>query len=105
MEKIEDFGVHCKRYYSLEVSYFKSSLEKNIVNMLWNKYWVNALSSASTTAQSNHLADLTRDLAAKVENAAIGVSIQVCWFYVLLYAYDNLSYLLFLTHLDRSDEL
>lgn len=76
MDKIEDFGVHCKRYYSLEVSYFKSSLEKNIINMLWNKYWVNALNSDSTIAQSNHLTDLTRDLADKVENAAINVSLD-----------------------------
>ncbi|EUB63749.1 COP9 signalosome complex subunit [Echinococcus granulosus] len=73
MDKIEDFGVHCKRYYSLEVSYFKSSLEKSIINMLWNKYWVNALNSDSTVAQLNHLTDLTRDLADKVENAAINV--------------------------------
>ena len=27
LEKIEDFGVHCRQYYSLAVSYFKSSLD------------------------------------------------------------------------------
>lgn len=26
LAKIEDFGVHCKRYYSLDVSFFKSQL-------------------------------------------------------------------------------
>ncbi|VDD80284.1 unnamed protein product [Mesocestoides corti] len=74
MDKIEDFGVHCKRYYSLEVSYFKSTLEKYIINLLWNKYWVNTLSSASILAQSNHLTDMTKDLAEKVENAASSVN-------------------------------
>lgn len=74
LEKIEDFGVHCKqsvtlthqlliysptcllslhlpppscRYYSLEVSYFKSSLDSHLLDLLWNKYWVNTLSSCS----------------------------------------------------------
>ncbi len=74
MDKIEDFGVHCKRYYSLEVSYFKSTLEKQILNLLWNKYWVNALSSSSILAQSNHLTDMTKDLAEKVESAVTTVS-------------------------------
>uniref|UniRef100_A0A0X3NR38 COP9 signalosome complex subunit 5 n=2 Tax=Schistocephalus solidus TaxID=70667 RepID=A0A0X3NR38_SCHSO len=66
MDKIEDFGVHCKQYYSLDVSYFKSSLESRIISLLWNKYWVNTLSSASILAQPNHLTDLTKDLGEKV---------------------------------------
>ena len=28
LNKIEDFGVHCKQYYSLDVSYFKSTMDK-----------------------------------------------------------------------------
>ena len=40
-------GVHCKAYYSLEVSYFKSDLDRHILNTLWNKYWVNTLSSSN----------------------------------------------------------
>ncbi|KAI7696125.1 hypothetical protein SSS_01755 [Sarcoptes scabiei] len=47
LNKIEDFGVHCKNYYSLDVSYFKSSLDNRILDSLWNKYWVNTLSSSS----------------------------------------------------------
>jgi COP9 signalosome complex subunit 5 len=71
LSKIEDFGVHCKqlslhcclkmrgnydkvayrdifvRYYPLEISYFKSSLDSQLLDLLWNKYWVNTLSSSS----------------------------------------------------------
>lgn len=47
LNKIEDFGVHCKQYYSLETSYFKSSLDRRLLDCLWNKYWVNTLSSSS----------------------------------------------------------
>lgn len=47
LSKIEDFGVHCKQYYSMEVSYFKSSLDDHLLKSLWDKYWVNTLSSSS----------------------------------------------------------
>lgn len=33
------------RYYPLEISYFKSSTDSALLNLLWNKYWVNTLSS------------------------------------------------------------
>ncbi len=53
LDKIEDFGVHCKQYYSLTVSYFKSSLDSYLLDLLWNKYWVNTLSSCSLLTVSN----------------------------------------------------
>jgi COP9 signalosome complex subunit 5 len=43
LNKIEDFGVHCKQYYPLEVSFFKSSLDKPLLEHLWNRYWVSTL--------------------------------------------------------------
>ncbi|KAL3313637.1 COP9 signalosome complex subunit 5 [Cichlidogyrus casuarinus] len=70
MDKIDDFGVHCKQYYALEVSHFKSTLDKHLLDMLWNKYWVNTLTSLSILSQPNHLAGLTKDLAGKVDSAA-----------------------------------
>ena len=42
-----DFNTGICRYYSLDVSYFKSSLDRKLLEMLWNKYWVNTLSSSS----------------------------------------------------------
>ena len=50
MNKIEDFGVHCKSYYSLDISYFKSDLDSHMLDLLWNKYWVNTLSSSPLLA-------------------------------------------------------
>ena len=47
LNKIEDFGVHAKQYYSLDVTYFKSALDRRLLDSLWNKYWVNTLSSSS----------------------------------------------------------
>eukprot|EP00955_Chlamydomonas_euryale_P066891 359680-Chlamydomonas_euryale.AAC.2 len=39
LSKIEDFGVHAKQYYSLDVSFFKSSLDAHMLDLLWNKVW------------------------------------------------------------------
>lgn len=46
LSKIEDFGVHANQYYPLEVEIFKSSLETQLLDLLWNKYWVNTLSQS-----------------------------------------------------------
>ena len=46
LNKIEDFGVHANQYYSLEVQIFKSSLDAELLSLLWNKYWVNTLSQS-----------------------------------------------------------
>jgi COP9 signalosome complex subunit 5 len=42
--KAADFGAHANRYYSLEVSHFKSSLDTQLLDQLWHKYWVQTLS-------------------------------------------------------------
>ena len=47
LNKIEDFGVHANQYYPLEVQIFKSSLDTELLGLLWNKYWVNTLSQSA----------------------------------------------------------
>lgn len=46
LSKIEDFGVHANQYYPLDVQIFKSSLDEELLGLLWNKYWVNTLSQS-----------------------------------------------------------
>lgn len=43
LDKIEDFGVHFQSYYALEVSYFKNSVDNQLLEVLWNKYWINTI--------------------------------------------------------------
>jgi len=69
IEKIEDFGVHCKRYYQLEVSYFKSTLDSHLLDLLWNKYWVSTLSSSPLLSSRDYFAGAVRDLTEKLEQA------------------------------------
>lgn len=53
LSKIEDFGVHANQYYQVEVEIFKSTLDNELLAMLWNKYWVNTLSQSSLISVSD----------------------------------------------------
>jgi len=67
ISKIEDFGVHCKQYYPIEISYFKSTLDSVLLDKLWNKYWVNTLSSSPMFANRDYIAGAINDLSEKLE--------------------------------------
>ncbi|KAF2087372.1 Mov34-domain-containing protein [Saccharata proteae CBS 121410] len=67
--KIEDFGAHSDRYYSLEVSHFKSSLDSKILESLWNKYWVGTLSSSPLLTNRDYVTNQITDLARKTNGA------------------------------------
>jgi len=69
MNKIEDFGVHANQYYSLDISYFKSSLDGHMLDQLWNKYWVNTLASSPLIATRQLATGQANDIAAKLEAA------------------------------------
>ncbi|KAE8735927.1 COP9 signalosome complex subunit 5 [Hibiscus syriacus] len=69
LNKIEDFGVHCKQYYPLGITYFKSSLDCHLLDLLWNKYWVNTLSSSPLLGNGDYVAGQISDLAEKLEQA------------------------------------
>ena len=61
LNKIEDFGVHCKQYYSLDVTYFKSAMDKSLLDSLWNHYWVNTLSSSSLLTNAEYTTGQVKD--------------------------------------------
>lgn len=70
LNKIEDFGVHCKQYYSLDVSYFKSSLDTKVIDALWNTYWVNTLASNPLVTNASYVNSQIYDLGAKLEQVS-----------------------------------
>ena len=65
--KIEDFGAHAAHYYSLEVSHYKSSLDTKILEALWNKYWVQTLSSSPLISNRDYGTNQISDLARKIQ--------------------------------------
>ncbi|CCM01188.1 uncharacterized protein FIBRA_03236 [Fibroporia radiculosa] len=69
LNKIEDFGVHANQYYPLEVQIFKSSLDAELLGLLWNKYWVNTLSQSALISNRAYAASQLADLAQKLVKA------------------------------------
>ncbi|KAI3413263.1 COP9 signalosome complex subunit 5 [Globodera pallida] len=68
LNKIEDFGVHCKQYYSLDVTYFKSSLDTKLFDVFWNTYWVNTLCANPLQNNADYVTSQLADLGAKLEH-------------------------------------
>ncbi|KAF8801678.1 Mov34-domain-containing protein [Phlegmacium glaucopus] len=69
LSKIEDFGVHANQYYQLEVEVFKSSLDNDLLAMLWNKYWVNTLSQSPLLSNRAYAVSQLSDLHQKLAKA------------------------------------
>jgi COP9 signalosome complex subunit 5 len=69
LNKIEDFGVHCKQYYQLDVTYFKSSMDRKLLDSLWNKYWVNTLGSSGSLSNAEYTTGQIDDLSEKLEQS------------------------------------
>lgn len=69
LEKIEDFGVHSNRYYQLNLTYFKSSLDASLLDLLWNKYWARALSSSPLLQGESFVVQQITDLGKKIAQA------------------------------------
>merc|ERR1712228_578766 len=67
LEKIEDFGVHCKQYYPLPIEIFKNSLDNTLLELLWNKYWIDTLSSSPLLHNRSFCNQMVHDCVQKME--------------------------------------
>jgi len=74
LAKIEDFGAHSSRYYSLEVSHFKSSLDTHLLELLWNKYWVQTLSQSPLFTNRDYSSKQILDLSSKIRQVGTSIS-------------------------------
>lgn len=74
LNKVEDFGAHASQYYSLDVSHFKSTLDTQLLSLLWNKYWVATLSQSPLFTSRDYGSKQMMDLSQKVRRAARNVA-------------------------------
>ncbi|ODM19539.1 COP9 signalosome complex subunit 5 [Aspergillus cristatus] len=70
LNKVEDFGAHAAQYYGLEVSHFKSTLDTELLSLLWNKYWVATLSQSPLFTTRDYGSKQMMDLSQKAKRAA-----------------------------------
>jgi len=68
-EKEADFGAHADKYYPLTVTHFKSSLDKIVLDQLWNKYWINTISSNPLRTARDSNTRQVEDLVGKMDMA------------------------------------
>lgn len=65
-DKMEEFGLHALKYYRLEHSFFKSNLDNQILQTLWNEYWIQTLSASPLIANKAFLSEQICDIAKKI---------------------------------------
>ncbi|KAI0883462.1 JAB1/Mov34/MPN/PAD-1 ubiquitin protease-domain-containing protein [Annulohypoxylon maeteangense] len=68
LAKAEDFGAHASKYYSLEVSHFKSTLDSSLLDLLWSKYWVQTLSQNPLLTNRDYGNKTLLDLGSKIRD-------------------------------------
>lgn len=69
LAKAADFGAHASKYYSLEVSHYKSTLDSSLLELLWNKYWVQTLSQSPLLTNRDYGNKQMLDLGSKIREA------------------------------------
>ncbi|KAJ8121727.1 hypothetical protein ONZ43_g1895 [Nemania bipapillata] len=69
LAKAEDFGAHASKYYSLEVSHFKSTLDTHLLELLWSKYWVQTLTQSPLLTNRDYSNKQILDLSSKIRLA------------------------------------
>ena len=71
LDKVEDFGVHYKEYYELSIEMFKSTQDAQLLDLLWNQYWIDTLSSAPLKANAKFSKDRIKDAVQKLDKIDI----------------------------------
>jgi COP9 signalosome complex subunit 5 len=74
LNKIEDFGAHASAYYPLKVEHFKSSLDTQLLDMLWNKYWASTLAQSPVVVNRSYTVGQLDDLAEKLKRSQTSVA-------------------------------
>lgn len=74
LNKAEDFGAHASRYYALEVTHYKSTLDSHILELLWNKYWVQTLSQSPLLTNREYSSKQMLDLSQKIKDAGVNLN-------------------------------
>ncbi|KAK5997558.1 COP9 signalosome complex subunit 5 [Cladobotryum mycophilum] len=73
LAKAAEFGAHSSRYYSLEVSHFKSTLDSHLLELLWHKYWVQTLSQSPLLTNRDFGNKQMLDLSSKLKEATTNI--------------------------------
>lgn len=74
LAKAAEFGAHASRYYSLNVSHFKSTLDSHLLELLWHKYWVQTLSQSPLLTNRDYGSKQMLDLSSKIKEVTTSMT-------------------------------
>ncbi|KAK4123561.1 Mov34-domain-containing protein [Parathielavia appendiculata] len=74
LTKADDYGAHASKYYPLEVEHYRSTLDGKLLELLWNKYWVQTLAQNPLLTNREYASSRMCDVSQRVLEAAGGVS-------------------------------
>ncbi|KAK4137233.1 hypothetical protein BT67DRAFT_370717 [Trichocladium antarcticum] len=74
LTKADDFGAHASKYYPLAVEHFKSTLDTKLLELLWNKYWVQTLAQNPLLSNRDYASSQMLDVGQRAHEAAAAVS-------------------------------
>ena len=77
LDKIEDFGVHAKQYYALDIAFFKSALNARLLDLLWKDYWVKTLSASPLLLNRGFVRRQLSDIGEKMQAAECQLSHRI----------------------------
>lgn len=64
-DKIKDFGTHYKEYYKLEMEFFMTSTESDLINICWTRFWKTILEADRLIDNKEDYRKTLADLVAK----------------------------------------
>lgn len=70
MDKVEDMGLHYHKYYQLETSFYKTSLDNTLLNQLWDQYWHATLAASPFLQNQKEISNTVNDISRKIAKAS-----------------------------------
>ena len=89
LAKAAEFGAHANRYYSLEVSHFKSTLDTHLLELMWHKYWVQTLSQSPLLTNRDFGSNQMLDLSFKIKETTAALTRSRGAQHTLLHAFTG----------------
>jgi COP9 signalosome complex subunit 5 len=69
-DKVEELGMHYHKYFSLETSFYKTSLDNQLLDQLWNQYWHSTLASSPLLNSQKEITNQTVDISLKIKKVS-----------------------------------
>ena len=69
--KFQEYGVHSAKYYKVDIIYFQSKFEAEIIKLIYKNYWLDTLSSNILLVNNDYYTQTVDDMSKKVKNFSL----------------------------------